>query len=142
MNSEQLAACNTKSWAAQFGILFGANEQSSKCTDSSLSVLNGRSNGQVTVSVVTKGSRLTSSISEWSSQDFTPAPTHFQLAPIVNLLSDRQLKDQTGLKLDAPRLRSWFVAMYYNYCKVMRISCEGEYLLKVLYVNYVHDLYL
>ena len=111
--------------AVQLGILAGINSYDKTCTNEATETLGGLENSDVQFSQTTKGSRPVKNLDDWAEAEFDPVPTHFQLSPLINLLADKHLKLQTGIKLDAPRLRKWVVPMYYHYCKVMGIACTG-----------------
>ena len=125
MTDDALQSCSSKSLAIQLGMGVGTSASSAQCTADRWSTLGGIENGQSTFKQFTKGSRPATSFNEWKDSVFTPSPLHYELVPIVNLLAYKHLYYQKGMQLDAPRLRKWFVAMYYNYCKVMGISCTG-----------------
>jgi len=127
LNNDELKKCNSEDWKLQFGIVGGISESESKCSAQAETTLSGYKNTESEYETFTKGSKYAKNIDDWSESTFTPQPTHFRLAPIVNLLSDKKLKHQEGFSLgDAPRLRQWFVPMYFQYCEAMGIVCADD----------------
>jgi len=125
LNDNALKACSAESSSWQLGIAIGGSSASNGCNAEATSALNGISNGRTTRYQVTRGSKPAANTANWAQMAFTPVPIHFTLAPIVNVLSDRNLGSQIGLKVDGSRLRNWVIPMYWNYCKTMGISCEA-----------------
>eukprot|EP00111_Clytia_hemisphaerica_P000230 TCONS_00000580-protein len=80
--------------------------------------------------VITRGSRPTD-IKDWSTQDFKPVPIQFTLSPIVNLFTNSILKRNNitvgGHQIsDSLKIRSWFLPLYWDYCKVMGVECKTK----------------
>jgi len=121
LNDEALAGCSNKETSVFIGL--GINSNSDGCDNSTKKMLNGMEGGTTTTNQITKGSKPTS-FDKWSDQKFTPVPLHFQLAPIANLFSDRNLERQTGMQIDGLSLRQWFVPMFWKYCETMGIDCS------------------
>ena len=127
-NVDTLKECSQVAGSKIFGIQ--VEQDTSKCTATDQKKLGGRSSADVEDIVITRGSRPTD-IKDWATQKFNPVPIQFTLSPIVNLFADSTVKrngvkDKFGQQIDTSYIRSWFLPMYWDYCKVMGVECQSK----------------
>jgi len=125
LNDRQMKACSGREMEIQFGPVLGLSNSEGGCNNEARDSLTENSNSNRQRYQITKGSRPAQDTGRWAEGNFVPVPIQFKLAPIINLLTERNLDGQSGLTLDRPRLRKWLVPMYFNYCEVMGVSCQG-----------------
>jgi len=125
LDDQQMEACSARDMSIQFGPVLGISNSEENCNGEARASTNENSDSNMQRYQITKGSRPSRDTGSWAGQVFVPAPLQFQLAPIINLLTDSNLDENSGLSLDRPRLRQWLVPMYFNYCEVMGVSCQG-----------------
>lgn len=127
-NVDTLQKCSEVAGSKIFGLQ--VEEDSKKCTESDKKNLGGMSRSDVEDVVITRGSRPTN-IKDWSTQDFKPVPIQFTLSPIVNLFTNSILK-RNNIKVgghqisDSLKIRSWFLPLYWDYCKVIGVECKTK----------------
>jgi len=125
LNDQQMEACSGQDMSIQFGPVLGLSNSEDNCNGEARASIDENSNSNMQRLKITKGSRPNEDTGSWAEGDFVPVPLQFNLAPIINLLTDSNLDENSGLSLDRPRLRQWLVPMYFNYCEVMGVSCQG-----------------
>ena len=126
LSAESLRACNNLKGAEVFGIQ--VEKDKSSCTTSDKQKLKQLGHKNVEELIITKGSRPTD-IKKWAVQDYVPIPLAFELSPIVNLFTDKLIRD-ANIRINGKRItdsftiRKWFVPLYFDFCKTVGIEAH------------------
>ena len=126
LSAESLRACNSVKGAEIFGIQIEKDKDSCSASDKKKLKLLGRKN--VEELIITKGSKPTD-IKHWVTQKYIPIPLSFQLSPIINLFTDKLIRDANirinGKHItDSLTIRKWFVPLYFDFCKTVGIEAH------------------